>query len=242
MNEPTIYAAFETAALTHAVEILRKHGLRIVSTPTPDVTHLLLPVPSPKELQPVLRQLSPTVTIVGGNLTIPSYQCIDLLKDEHYLFKNARITAHIALSIALQKLPIIIEGCPVLILGYGRIGKCLAQLLRDVGADVTIAARKRSDLAMAEAMGYASTDINALGYILRRYRVIFNTVPHPVLSQEQQTNCHANCVKIDLASSPGIAGDTIQARGLPGKYAPESSGKLIAQTVLRLLAEQEVRQ
>lgn len=241
MNEPIIYPAFETAALSHAVQALRDHGLRIAAGPTPEVTHLLLPVPSSVEYQPILPQLSPAVTIIGGNLTIPSHRCIDLLKDERYLCKNAMITAHIALSIAAKELPIVLEGCPVLILGYGRIGKCLAKLLRAIGADVTIAARKPSDRAMAEAMGSGSADISRLGYILRRYRVIFNTVPNPVLSQEQQAHCCTNCVKIDLASSPGIAGEAIQARGLPGKYAPESAGKLIAQTVLRLLAEQEVR-
>ena len=44
------------------------------------------------------------------------------------------------------------------------------------------------------------------------------------------------CLKIDLASCPGIlARDTIYARGLPGIHAPESSGQLIADTVFRLL-------
>lgn len=47
-------------------------------------------------------------------------------------------------------------------------------------------------------------------------------------------------MKIDLASKPGIGGtDVLWARGLPGKFAPESAGKLIAQTILRLLKEEE---
>ena len=44
---------------------------------------------------------------------------------------------------------------------------------------------------------------------------------------------------IDLASEPGMQGKSvIPARGLPGKYAPESSGKLIADTILRVLKEE----
>jgi len=35
------------------------------------------------------------------------------------------------------------------------------------------------------------------------------------------------------------ADDVIWARGLPGKEAPESSGELIARTVLRLIAGKE---
>ena len=50
--------------------------------------------------------------------------------------------------------------------------------------------------------------------------------------------CFGNALKIDLASKPGIGGsDVIWARGLPGKDAPESSGELIAKTIIRLMEE-----
>ena len=53
--------------------------------------------------------------------------------------------------------------------------------------------------------------------------------------------CRKDCVKIELASTDGIAGsDILTARGLPGTYAPETSGKLIAATVLRLCAKEEL--
>jgi hypothetical protein len=35
--------------------------------------------------------------------------------------------------------------------------------------------------------------------------------------------------------------DVIDARGLPGKLAPESSGKLIAQRILQLCAQKEAK-
>ena len=75
---------------------------------------------------------------------------------------------------------------------------------------------------------------------MNEYRLIFNTVPAPVLSREQTAHCRENCLKIDLASEKGIAGeDVVWARGLPGTDAPESSGKLIAETVLRLMEQKE---
>jgi dipicolinate synthase subunit A len=78
------------------------------------------------------------------------------------------------------------------------------------------------------------------GYALGRYRVIFNTVPAPVLSSQLQAFCRPECLKIDLASQQGIQGeDVVIARGLPGKEAPESSGRLIAEMVLKLCAEKE---
>ena len=63
-----------------------------------------------------------------------------------------------------------------------------------------------------------------------------------MLSAQALEHCRPGCVKLELASSPGMEGsDIIQARGLPGKMAPESSGKLIARTVLRLGVKEDVR-
>lgn len=246
MNQRVFFAAGNSQALTAAAKELEMRGLTLAAAPSNDVTHLLLPVPCampPEELRGILAQLPKDITVFGGFLDRPElsgYQCRDLLKDEIYLAKNARITAHCALTIAANHLPVTLDGCPVLIVGWGRIGKCLAQLLRSVGAEVSISARKEGDRAMIAALGYDPEDTEKLDFILKRYRVIFNTVPHPVLSEAQLAHCRPDCLKIELASKPGIGGDdVIPARGLPGKYAPESSGKLIARSVLRLCAQKE---
>jgi dipicolinate synthase subunit A len=93
---------------------------------------------------------------------------------------------------------------------------------------------------MLHALGFRTDDPVKICHGLRRYRVIFNTVPAPVISEAQVRNCREDCIKIDLASQRGIAGrDVIWARGLPGKDVPESSGQLIAKTVIRLIAGRE---
>jgi dipicolinate synthase subunit A len=153
-----------------------------------------------------------------------------------YLAENADITAHCAVKVALARLPVILKGCQVLIVGWGRIGKCLGKLLKNMGAIVTIAARKETDRALAAALGYEVLDPASMSYELVRFRVVFNTVPGIVLDRERMTYCSNDCLKIELASVPGMEGDdVISARGLPGKEAPETSGTLIAKTVLRLL-------
>ena len=233
MTETIIYFTEDSAVFRKAAEAMQNLGLCVTNTFSPEATHILLPIPQstlPANL-PITNQ-----TIIGGNLNDSQHKCMDLLKDEWYLSKNAMITAHIAVTLSAQQLPIVLEECPVLILGWGRIGKCLMQLLRNLGADVTVAARKPSDLGMIAALGCQSTNIHNL--TPHGFRLIFNTVPYPVLDTNQ---CRADCVKIELASAPGITGpNVIQARGLPGKYAPESSGKLIAQTIHRLLQHEEV--
>ena len=247
MYGPIFYTAGRTEAMLCAEAILRKQGCQFASEPDLSVTHLLLGVPSFEAdgslkgggcLDEILPALSPQVNICGGGLSdrIPaSFQKIDLLNDPFYLAENARITAHCALGLAVKKLPCILFGCPVLVVGWGRIGKCLAKLLSDVGAHVSVAVRKPSDRAMLDALGYDSLDIATLSGSLLRFRVIFNTVPEMVLPADVMESAREDCLKIDLASVVGMdAPNSIHARGLPGRYASESSGELIAKTLLRL--------
>ncbi|MBE6960774.1 MAG: hypothetical protein E7448_08665 [Ruminococcaceae bacterium] len=252
MNGITFYAHGNTPALQNAVERLGKLGISIADAPNDAVTHLLLPVPtfeksgelrSGGQLSDILKQLPTSVTVIGGNLAedqVKDYRTIDLLKDDRYLAENAAITADCAVAVARQNMDTVWRSCSVLILGWGRIGKCLAQLLRSMGANVTVAARKQTDIAMLQGLGYGAEDIQKLHYGLIRYRVIFNTVPYAVLSANQTAHCREDCLMVELASRPGMEGNQIvSALGLPGKYAAESSGRLIASSVIRLILGRE---
>lgn len=254
MNKVLLYSAGNTPALRHACRILAKNGIAVTDVPGPDVTHLLLPAPAFEKdgrikgggmLEHILADLPETVTVIGGNLTHPilvGYHTLDLLQDGLYLAKNAAITAEGAIRVAAQYLDITFSDCPVLIIGWGRIGKCLAALLKAMGAKVTVAARKAADRDILRALGYGADDPRTMTYALSNYRVIFNTAPTMVLDENKLRYCGQNCLKIELASAPGIAGsEAVDARGLPGRMTPESSGQLIARTVIRLLAEKEAQ-
>lgn len=225
---------------------LQELDAKITDHPCPEVTHLLLDVPSFQAegtlrcglpVQKVLEMLPSDVTVIGGMLDDPSlanYRKIDLLKDPFYLAQNAAITAHCTLVLAASKIPATLPDTQTLILGWGRIGKCLAQLLKSIGASPWVLARKDADRAMLTALGYRAISPSELGKLLPSLRLILNTVPQLVFPEELSRQCRS-CVKIDLASQTGIAGpDVISARGLPGRMAPESSGKLIAKTINRL--------
>ena len=237
-----------TEAVRRAGDYLSEAGFHITRTPAPDISHVLLPVPSfsagDEYLAHFLADLPDDVIISGGNLSSPlleGYATIDFLKDPYYLAENAAITADCALRIAYQHFPAVMRNTPVLILGWGRIAKCLTQLLSAIGAQVTVAARKESNLAMARALGYNSIPFSDLQDHLSGYRIIFNTVPAMVLPATLSRCCRSDCLKIDLASTPGIEGeDLIIARGLPGKLAPESAGNLIGKTTLELTRYKEV--
>lgn len=246
MTSTLIYPMGTTAACGYAAKELKLSGLPLTDHPSPEVTHLLLDVPSfgadgslrgGGDVHSLLRMLPENCCVIGGNLNHPTLagkRCIDLLKDPMYLAKNAAITAECALQVAYPKMDFLFCGAPCLIIGWGRIGKCLGRLLLALGAKVAIAARKETDRAMAAALGYDFVDMESLPTALAQYRVIFNTAPELLLNKEQLSLC-PDCIKIDLASKPGLEGeDVILARGLPGVYAPESSGKLIAETICKV--------
>lgn len=243
MANTVFYTFPDSAALVWAGEELRRAGHTVAVSPSAAVTHLLLGVPckiADKALTELLGKLPNDITILGGNLDDPrfaAYKTVDLLQDEAYLWSNARITAQVAVTLGAKSLDSTFDGLEVAILGWGRIGQCLAPLLKALGADVTVAARKEVHRAQIRALGYRPVDSQNIGDALSSAELIYNTVPAPVL---HRSDCSAGSVKIDLASKDGIlCTDVLVARGLPGKYAPRSSGKLIGQTVARLCGKED---
>ncbi len=248
MENTLFYCAGTTAACRFAQERLAELGIPFIRHISPEITHLLLDVPSfgpdgalrgGGNLKKLLHMLPTNIRVIGGNLehdALEGYSKLDLLQDEAYVAANAYITAECALQVASPLMTTTFRDAPVLVVGWGRIGKCLAKLLLAFGCSVTVAARKARDRAVIQALGFQAAEPSAPIY---GYRVIFNTVPEIVLPLSQLTDC-GSCVKIDLASRPGIEGmDVVWARGLPGVHAPESSGQLIAKTIVRLMKEEK---
>ena len=224
MSRMKLYCLPGNAATAHAGDVLQGSGVEVALQMEPGVTHWLAPIPT------IIRPEPPAgVTLIGGNLDGTG---IDLLKDPFYLAENAAMTARCALGLIGKEL----YGLPVLILGWGRIGKCLCKFLAEAGAQVTIAARKAADVAMVRALGCDGIFLDQAASQLDRFGAVINTIPAMVLPTVQVRD---DCVLLELASKPGMAGGhIIDGRGLPGKYAPEESGQLIARTILRLCKEE----
>lgn len=227
MHRLLFYTDTRIPALKFCAEELIRCGFSVSPVPCPSVSHVILPIPSAHATIP--ENLPENAVIFGGWPESPPFPAVNLLQDEWYLGHNAAITAQCAIKILLQQLPRTLRACPVAIIGWGRIGKILAFFLQELGADVTVVARSEKDRGILSALGYGTVDFSA--FYPQSFRVIFNTVPAPILPQ---TEFSENILLIDLASIQGLPGDAvIHARGLPGKEMPESSGKLIARAVLR---------
>lgn len=174
-------------------------------------------------------------------------EAVDYLAREEFAIANAVATAEGAIQIMMEEMPITIHEAKCLVIGFGRIGKALATRLQGLGAQVTVSARKCSDIAWIKAYGYAAEDTTQLEGKLSKYDVVVNTVPAYVMGGKRLRELKSDCLCLDLASKPGgvdfseaskLGLKTIWALSLPGEVAPASSGKAIADTIYNIVKEQ----
>lgn len=173
-------------------------------------------------------------------------EIIDYMECEELSLKNAVPTAEGAVEIALNELPVTLNGIKVLIVGLGRIGTALAEILKGFGADVTSSVKNARGTAKARILGIKSVCTNKMD---TDYRLVFNTVPELIFNNELLRKFDNDTLFIDLASKPGgidfdsaaeLGKKVVWALGIPGKTAPVTSGEFIAETVINILMERGV--
>lgn len=202
----------------------------------------------------LIHHISPESTVIGGKIS-PDFislckekniTCIDYVLREDFAVLNAVPTAEGAIELAMQELPVTLHLCNCLVTGFGRIGKILARDLAFLGADVTCSARKSSDIAWINSLGYNAVYTKNLSEHVHNCTVIFNTIPHLIFDREILRNLRPGTLIIDLASKPGgvdfksaesLGIKVIHALSLPGKVAPATAGKIIKDTLLNILNE-----
>ena len=169
----------------------------------------------------------------------------DYFGREELTVANAAATAEAAIQIAMENLDRMLLGLPCLVLGFGRIGKLLSHRLQAMGAQVTAAARRPEDLAWIRAYGFRAVRTDAIEEVLPSSRLIFNTIPSPVMDDVRLALLPKDCVCVDLASEPGIdlaAAEvrglrTVWARSLPGRLVPCSAAEAILDTIYYMISE-----
>lgn len=167
----------------------------------------------------------------------------DYYSREELVLGNAVLTAEGAAGMAICELPGALCGASCLVTGFGRIGKALCRLLRGLCADVDCAARKSKDFMEIHGMGCTPV---AYGEIAKCYDVIFNTVPHQVLTAAQLAKQSRDTVILELASPPG--GVDLEAAGrlrirvldgasIPGRFSPKTAGEYMKETIYNMMEE-----
>ena len=236
-----------------------------------DADFILLPLPSTKDklhlnshgekilLCDIVKLAAENSAILMGGIlpeNIVEYcealgvEAYDYFQSERLQMKNALPSAEGALMIAMEHTDITVKGMKVLICGHGRIGALLADMLKKLGASVSVGARRDESLCEISMLGYRAVRIEGDGKELREAiknsDVIFNTVPSVIFTEKVLKGIKNKPLYIEIASSPGgidlsAAQDsgieTVFAPSLPGKYAPVSAGKYIFETISDIISE-----
>ena len=145
---------------------------------------------------------------------------IDVMKREELAVLNTIATAEGAIKVAIENTDKILQGTKILILGFGRVSKIIANKFSLLSTNVTCAARKITDLAWINAYGYDSININDMLYDLKDFDIIINTVPQVLIKEKELKHLRPDVLLIDLASSPGgIDGNVAIQMGLKYVWA-----------------------
>ena len=131
------------------------------------------------------------------------FKVFEYYEREELVIKNCIPTAEGALQIAMEELPVTVNGLKTLVLGFGRVGKITSQLFFDTGADVVCTARKQSDLALCQAMGIKAQKTSEALNSPEAFELIINTIPAMVVDKTVLEKVSKDCLIIDLASKPG---------------------------------------
>ena len=171
---------------------------------------------------------------------------IDILKREELSVLNAVSTAEGTIKIAIEESAKNLHRSNVLVLGFGRVGKILSNMLKGLGANVACEARKNTDLAWIKAYGYEPIPLANLKENLNKYDIIINTIPYIILDKENLESVRKDTLVIDLASNPGgVDRDVIKekkikfiwALSLSGKISPVTSAECIKETLYNIFNE-----
>ena len=173
-------------------------------------------------------------------MAIKNVTYADLMELDEVALLNAIPTAEGAIVKAIEETDITIHGANVLVLGFGRVAKILADKLKGLNANVFCAARKQKDLAHINALGYNVVDINNMLDAIDKMDIIFNTIPTMILGEKKLGLLNKDTVIIDLASAPGgvdfKAAEELGIKAylelaIPTKVAPKSAASYLKQSI-----------
>lgn len=168
--------------------------------------------------------------------------CTDLWKDERLQLENAWLTAEGAICAAMNAGQSSMKDCHCLVIGWGRIGRALTELLIGLNARVTVASRSEKGRNAAVERGAECVSTYRLAEAVRGKQIIFSTPPERVLGEAELKYAEPDAMIVDLASAPfGVdleAARRLNLRAwrepkLPGRYCPFSAARALLQAILR---------
>lgn len=225
-------------------------------------SHIILPLPLSKDgediyssdnlrlkLSDLLCYIQPCHKVFGSGFDCKTLDYLedkqidycDFMKDKTFKRVNAYLTAQGALRLMLNGTEDYIVGKKVLVIGFGDVAETLSEKLRNNGMDVYITARNKRKLSLASLGGYKTIALSSLGSCIYLFDYVVGTVPANLLTLSDIIRMKDDSIYLELASAPYTAKaedfrtaskNYINGSGLPGRFLPLASGKLLADFIL----------
>lgn len=226
---------------------------RAVILPNPWRSGLSLPLSSASfTLDDVLSRLSPRTLLLlsdcsGMPDSLPAgVRPVDLSENSRFVLRNAHLTAEAALLQAVRLTGRAASDAKCLVIGYGRIGRKLACLLKSLGAETAAAARREPVRREIRSDSVVPLSMEELPSALPRADFIFSTPPDTVLGQDLLKLIRPDALLMDLASPPygfdltlarSLSVHAVRENGLPGRICPLSAAHALLGAVMDALSE-----
>ncbi len=209
---------------------------------------IVLPVPSTKDGKTVYSPLTGESILLdyikenvyGRTVITANYDLgentVDIMKLDGFAYLNAVPTAEGAIAYAIDNTPFTLWKSRVLVIGNGRVAKVLISRLEAFRCLITVSARKFKDFALLDTENIKYIDTSKVKETAGSFDIIFNTVDARLFGSPGELQ---NALLIDLSSMgcldfsqvEGCAAKAVKLPALPGKTAPETAGKIYADTL-----------
>jgi len=161
----------------------------------------------------------------------------EIMEIDSVAIPNARLTAEGTVAYIMDHSLASLSEISVAVFGYGRVGKAVAELLLSAGNHVVVFSRNEEDLRHGREKGIDTRYYSGIGAVLPKTDYLINTVPAMIIDDSVLKVMNRNGMILDLASIPGGVDmdaaekykiKSVMLPGVPGKYAPVSAGKILA--------------
>jgi len=174
--------------------------------------------------------------------TLPSgfsaegFRHVDLTKDRQHYERNLVPTCEGIVQILLGRIDFTLHGSRLLIVGYGRLARRLAPLLRALGTEVFVFSAVEAERE-AFRPDFRAGDVADLSC----YDLVVNTVPAVLLGRKELSTAKQGIFLLDVASAPGgvdpsaaaeFGIDYLAAGGIPGSKAPRTVARAMLEVVI----------
>ncbi len=220
-----------------------------------DADVVLLPVPTTRDGKNIfcpqsdkiisldyVKKANNNALILSCGYDFDKANCIDYLKRDDFCLLNAVPTAEGAIAKAISDTPFCLWQSRVLVIGCGRVAKILTDRLKAFKCDLTVSARKSRDFAYLDALNIKHISTSEVAQKAKDFDIIFNTIDVTLFDElDSLKNCYLydlstkGCLDFEKAKQSNIKAQKLP--GIPGKIAPLTAGKIIAQTTHQLIGE-----